>query len=885
MIPGHGRHTPRLILIAIALFLLFDTVVLGLNVWLSWRIEQQALGINLAGRQRMLSQRMVKALLQLEDAAALGTPPTTMLDELRQTFTLFDDTLSGFAQGHRTLDGGGRSIVLPAVDGMRARALVSEALALWQPWRARVAAVLEAPGEPLGERLALAADTARQRNLTLLELMNELTSELEHATQREAASIRRYQGIAFALALVDFFWAVWLYHRRLHLADRNHSLLEEIIERIAVAVLVIDDKDRVVRANRQAGTVFGSPPEELVGHAVSALLADGQGEERHGQRRDGSAFPAWVRQSAIAVDGRPMALLTLLDISERKAAESQLRIAATAFEAQEGISITDAAANIISVNRALTEITGYTADELLGENPRLLGSGRHGPAFFTSMWQTIRQSGAWQGEIWNRRKNGEFYPAWLTVTAVRDETGAVTNYVGTFIDIGERKSAEDEIRQLAYYDHLTQLANRRLMYDRLLQAMAGSARSGRHSALLLLDLDNFKSLNDLLGHAVGDQLLIEAAARLRACVRECDTVARLGGDEFVVILAELGDSLQAAPRAEAIAQKIQTALGRPYRLSLSGAGAPRQHYCTSSIGLVLFRDQSLGVDELLKRADAAMYQAKAAGRNTLRFFDPQLQHQVETRAEMENELRRAVVEQAFVLHYQPQVASDGEVIGAEALIRWPHPTRGLLLPAEFVPLAEESGLILPIGHWVLHTACSQLAAWAMRPATAELTLAVNVSARQIASPNFVSEVLALLAATGAPAKRLKLELTESLLLRNTDEIVARMRELRAHGVAFALDDFGTGYSSLAYLKHLPLDQVKIDQTFVRDMLEDSHDAAIARTVVALGNNLGLTVIAEGVETAAQRDLLIASGCLAYQGYFFEPPLAIADFESFLAGRA
>jgi diguanylate cyclase (GGDEF)-like protein/PAS domain S-box-containing protein len=595
----------------------------------------------------------------------------------------------------------------------------------------------------------------------------------------------------------------------------------------------------------------------------------------------------WLASRGLALrNRRGVAYLmagSISDITERKQANEALRIAAVAFESQEGMTITNAEGEILRVNKAFTEITGYTEEEVAGQNPRLLNSGRQDAAFYTEMWDSITHTGFWQGEIWNRRKNGEAYPEWLSVATVKDDGGNVTHFVGTFTDITKRKTAEYEITHLAFYDHLTQLPNRRLMLDRLKQALVSCVRRNRQGALMLIDLDNFKSLNDTQGHAVGDQLLVEAASRLQFGIREGDTVARLGGDEFVVILEDLDEDEQSAVQAEAVARKIQLKLGQPYVLDVSLEGeAPSKsiHHCTSSIGITLFCDHSVSVDELLKRADTAMYQAKDAGRNTLRFFDPEMQSALKARAAMELDLRKAIVEGQFQLHYQAQVDLSGRVVGAEALVRWQHPINGLVSPANFIPLAEETGLILPLGHWVMEIACTQLAAWATRPGMDHLSLAVNVSARQFSLPNFVGEVLALLDYTGAPPDKLKLELTESLLLENTEDIIAKMRALKARGVSFSLDDFGTGYSSLSYLKRLPLDQLKIDQSFVREVLTDLNDAAIARTIVALAQSLGLAVIAEGVETAAQRDFLASNGCLVYQGYFFSRPLPIDRFEEF-----
>jgi diguanylate cyclase (GGDEF)-like protein/hemerythrin-like metal-binding protein/PAS domain S-box-containing protein len=574
------------------------------------------------------------------------------------------------------------------------------------------------------------------------------------------------------------------------------------------------------------------------------------------------------------------------EVGRTKQSELQLRVAATAFEAQEGILITDAEGTILRVNKAFSRITGFHAGEAIGRNPRFLNSGQQDEAFYTAMWATITGTGSWQGEIWNRRRDGEAYLEWLSITAVTADDGLVTHYVGTFTDITLRKTAEDEIKHLAFYDQLTGLANRRLMLDRLAQALTSSERHGRHGALMLIDLDNFKTLNDTLGHAVGDQLLIEAAARLKSCVREGDTVARLGGDEFVVILEDLDIDERAAVQTETVAGKIEASLRRPYSLTVSPDGDElnqRHHHCTASIGITLFRGRSIEVDELVKRADTAMYQTKSAGRNGLRFFDPAMQAMILDRATLEMDLRKAIVENQFFLHYQAQVDFAGRVIGAEALVRWQHPERGIVSPADFIPLAEETGMILPLGHWVMETVCRQLVAWANQPEMAHISVAVNVSARQFSLPNFVEQVLALMDQIGVRPDRLKLELTESLLLENAEDIITKMGALKEKGVRFSLDDFGTGYSSLSYLKRLPLDQLKIDQSFVREVLTDPNDAAIAQTIVALGQSLGLAVIAEGVETEGQRNFLASHECLAYQGYFFSRPVPADVFERFVNG--
>ncbi len=541
-----------------------------------------------------------------------------------------------------------------------------------------------------------------------------------------------------------------------------------------------------------------------------------------------------------------------------------------------GVMITDAKANIVEVNPAFTRITGYSSEEVVGKNPHLLASGRHDPDFYSELWSDLENNGHWEGEIWNRRKNGEVYPSWLNINQVHDKAGTLLYYVGMFSDITKRKQAEAQIHQLAFYDPLTELPNRRLLIERLQQAFSSGTRSGQHGAVLFIDLDNFKTLNDTKGHDIGDQLLAEVAKRLNICVRDGDTVARLGGDEFVVVLESLSTvSDEAAAQADLVAEKIREVLSQPYQL------ANHSHYTTPSIGVVLFRGHQQSLDDVLKHADTAMYQAKTAGRNSIRFYDPVMQAAIEARAILEEELRYALERQQFCLHYQVQRDSLYRALGAEVLIRWQHPERGLISPAQFIPLAEESGLIAPLGLWVLQTACAQLRLWQGDVLARDLTLAVNVSAKQFRSQDFVAQVQRTLQETGAKPAQLKLELTETIVLENVEDTIAKMRELKLLGVSFSMDDFGTGYSSLQYLKRLPLDQIKIDQSFVRDIASDPNDAAIVQTIIAMSEVLGLNVIAEGVETEAQREFLDLRGCHAFQGYLFGRPVPLAEFEKLL----
>ena len=553
----------------------------------------------------------------------------------------------------------------------------------------------------------------------------------------------------------------------------------------------------------------------------------------------------------------------------------ELRVAAAAFESHDAMVITDCNGIIVRINQAFSEVFGYTAEEAVGQTPRILKSGRHDPEFYREMWLAICSKGSWHGEIWDRRKNGEEFPAWLTISGVNSATACITHYVGAYFDISERKQAEVKVNQLAFFDQLTGLPNRILLLDRLRQTIAAGSRSGSYSALLFIDLDDFKTLNDTRGHEMGEQLLAQVANRLTLCVRNGDTVARLGGDEFMLVLADLstieGDAVKGA---EIVAEKTLASLNQRYLLGGD------DYQGTASLGVTLFSGDVSSVDDLLKQADLALYKSKEAGRNTWRFFDPHMEIIVKQQAALETDLRKALAERQFLLHYQAQVVGNGQLTGVEALLRWQHPQRGMVAPGEFIPLAEKSGLILPLGHWVLETACNQLASWAERPEMAHLTIAVNVSANQFRQVQFVDTVLAILKNTRANPRRLKLELTESLLVSDIDEVVEKMFVLKAKGVGFSLDDFGTGYSSLTYLKRLPLDQLKIDQSFVRDVLIDPNDAAIAKTIVALAQSLGLGVIAEGVETERQRDFLANSGCHAYQGYLFSKPLPLEAFEDF-----
>ncbi|EYC49843.1 diguanylate cyclase [Hylemonella gracilis str. Niagara R] len=529
------------------------------------------------------------------------------------------------------------------------------------------------------------------------------------------------------------------------------------------------------------------------------------------------------------------------------------------------------------VNRRIREYFKRPLDQILGRTDDAFFDAETAAQLRANDRRVLEHGERVEAEEVNTTIKGRTTHAFYSVKLpLRDEHGNIYALCGISTDITQRKLAEEEIRQLAFYDPLTGLPNRRLMLERLRHALDSHERQARTGALLFIDLDNFKQLNDTLGHDMGDRQLCEVAQRLSALVRKGDTLARLGGDEFVLMLEDLSvDYAEAAAQAEAIARKMLLAVQQPWTLG------DRSHHGSCSIGIALFHEP-ISVDELLKRADLAMYQAKAEGRGTLRFFDPLMQTAISQRAALESALREGLERGQFHVHYQSQDAADGRLIGAEALLRWQHPQRGWVSPGEFIAVAESTNLIVPLGRWVLEQACRTLSSWAARPATAALTLAVNVSARQFHDPAFVPDLRALLAETGAPADRLKLEITESLLINNMEDVVEKMAEIQALGVRFALDDFGTGYSSLAYLQRLPLDQLKIDRSFVRDLESNPNDAAIARTIVALAHSLGLQVVAEGVETEVQRELLGQMGCDACQGYLFGRPDELAVLEQRLA---
>lgn len=633
---------------------------------------------------------------------------------------------------------------------------------------------------------------------------------------------------------------------------------------------------------REAISFYAPEWQARIREIFDVCLRDGTPYDEELQIITAGGRRIWVRTIGEAVRNSSGAVSQVQgafqDITEKKQGEERLQqLAARLTNTLE--SITDAFITLdhtwrfTYINKEAERLLRSCRQDLLGKNVWDEFQELTGTVFEFEYRRALREHRTVEFEA--------LYPPlglWFEVHAYPSEEGLAIY----FQDITERKQAEIDIQRLALYDPLTLLPNRRLLLDRLHQAMAACTRSHEMGAVLFLDLDNFKTLNDTLGHDIGDQLLQQVASRLTASIREGDTVGRFGGDEFVVILERLSERTEeAAMQAEAVGEKILFSLNQPYWLS-----GNHEHHSTSSIGITLFGEHRAHdtADDVMKRADLAMYEAKDRGRNTLRLFDPAMQATINARSELESEMREGLQRQEFVPYYQPQMDAEGRLTGAEALMRWRHPRLGVISPADFIPVAEDTGLIVPLGRSMLEAVCAQLASWAERPETAHLSLAVNISARQFHHPAFVEQVLEVLDNSGANPEKLKLELTESMLLQDMEEAIIKMRVLKTRGVGFSLDDFGTGYSSLYYLRRLPLEQIKIDQRFISELHSDPSDAAIVRTIVILAGNLGLSAIAEGVETEAVREVLARQGCHAYQGYLFAPPLPIGKLETFMQAQ-
>jgi diguanylate cyclase (GGDEF)-like protein/PAS domain S-box-containing protein len=557
------------------------------------------------------------------------------------------------------------------------------------------------------------------------------------------------------------------------------------------------------------------------------------------------------------------------------------RLAAALFaHTQEAIVVTDAEGRVVALNPAFTAMTGYSLGEMLGRTMRKLQSGRHGREFYRNMWEQIRTDGYWQGEIWNRRKNGEIYPALLTISSVRSDTGEIANFVGSSADLSRIKKAEIALDRLAHHDPLTELPNRRLLNQKLEQAIRRAERSGRTGAVLFLDIDGFKNVNDSLGHMAGDELLVQVGKRLSAALDGGDTLARFGGDEFVILMENTTQVAVASRVEELVARLCQ-----PFALSQA-----QEVFVRASAGISLFPIDGRNADDLLRKADAALYQAKSSGKATYRFFSSELARQASARLAFETDMRRAITKEELLLHYQPVVSlMDRRIIGVEALVRWNHPERGCIAPRDFIRLAEESGLILPMGEWVLRRACSQLKSWHSEGIDLKY-VAVNVTPRQLAHSQFVSNIGKLLAEIGLAGEQLELEITESAIVGHDSTSLETLASLKALGVRLAIDDFGTGYSCLAYLKRLPIDKLKIDQSFMTDLPGDRAGMRITAAIISMAKSLGLEVVAEGVETVPQCQFLLKRGCAMGQGFLFSDAVAVEGLPAvsgirFVSGRA
>jgi diguanylate cyclase (GGDEF)-like protein/PAS domain S-box-containing protein len=671
--------------------------------------------------------------------------------------------------------------------------------------------------------------------------------------------------------------------------EESRDRYVDLYEFAPVGYLTLSEEGTITEINLTAVTLLGKERKKLLDRSFNVLITSADKDKwmRHFMfvkkqdkmssiefempRGDGTV----IQVQLDCVGNGATVRITLTDITSRKLIENELRIAAVAFSCSNGMMITNAKGIILRVNPAFTTLTGYNADEAIGQTASFLQSGRQEQLFYQKMWADLKHKGNWEGEIWDKRKNGDIYPEALTITAIYSPDHIVSHYVGCFTDITESKKAEAEIYQLAFYDSLTKLPNRRLLQDYLSKAIDKTTRSKQYGALFFIDIDHFKALNDTRGHDIGDLLLVEIAHRLNKNLRKSDSVARQGGDEFMVLMEELGSTVEEAVILTThLGDNLHKMLTAPFNLS------GLEYHCKISIGVSLFHG-SCSVEDLFKHADIALYDAKNKGRNQLSFFDPAMQQLLEQRDNLETALQNAISNHELKLYYQPQVDALRQMVGVEALLRWQHPRLGLVSPDDFIPLAEDTGLILPIGRWVLETACTQIKQWESDPLTSKLQIAVNVSARQFRQLDFVEQLRRILVVSGANPKCLKLELTESMMLEDAPATIAKMLEIKQLNVIFSMDDFGTGYSSLSYLTQLPLDQLKIDKAFVRNLTNSKNDETIVRAIIAMGLGLDMNVIAEGVETEAQFGFLEALGCDEYQGYLFNRPLPIEALEKYL----
>lgn len=683
------------------------------------------------------------------------------------------------------------------------------------------------------------------------------------------------------------------------LGDR--AILQSVIDSVPAQIFAFDLKQRVLFANEAMASFYGHKTQDILGQDASIFLSP---EELENTAKEDADIARTGRTSTrerpvhSQSHGEPRILLSTnfplhnlageiigiggvaTDVTAARRAENELAIAATVFESALGVLAVNPEFKILKVNTEFIRMTGYSEQELIGKTPEMFVPTVLDRSIYLGILDFLKSEGHWEGELKSQRKNKEIYPLHMSATAVKDPRGKTTNYVLRFTDITAKKAAAKEMQALAFNDHLTGLPNRRYLARYLKRGLAASHRSKDMGALLFIDLDNFKLINDSLGHSVGDLLLKQVATRLKNCVRQGDLVARLGGDEFLIILTRLGrEPIEAAVRAEAVGEKILFELNESFHVEL------HIHHCSASMGVTIFRESEAELEELLKQADIAMYESKHDGRNRLKFFNPSMELVIQARAKTEGELREAIKSDRFQIYYQRQVDRDLKTLGAEALLRWNHPTQGIVSPKHFIDIAEQTTLVIPIGQNVLRQVCSQLKAWEKSPETRDLCVAINVSAPRFRGEGFVDEVLGTVRQYGVNPKLIKFELTERVLLDDHQEASAKMQLLRKEGFEFALDDFGTGYSSLQYLQKLPIGQLKIDQSFIRDIALDTQDRTIVRTIISMASTLGLECIAEGVETEEQLQLLIEDGCDQFQGYLFDKPQPVEQFEAMLRAAA
>ncbi|MDA9983470.1 EAL domain-containing protein [Porticoccaceae bacterium] len=681
--------------------------------------------------------------------------------------------------------------------------------------------------------------------------------------------------------------------------NESELLSRQILDRALDGVINLDQHGRVTYWNAEAERIFGYssqyahsrdiiklilPPHQhlVVRELMEQFMLTGVGKENHRRfeinalRANGTKVPVEISVIVLQRFGEYFFNGFVRDLTEYNKNIEELRVSAIIFNSQDAIIVTDAEIKILRVNQKVLDITGYTSEDLIGSEPSLLSSTMQSEQFYREMWRTIGASGSWEGEVWDQRKSGELFPLLIAITAIRDAKDRLTNYVFSFSDITATKRDADAIHKLAYFDPLTHLPNRRTLIDRLPDTLSACESERKTLGLLFVDLDHFKDINDALGNHVGDKILIGTAQRLRDAVASGDTVARIGGDDFVVVLKTLDSNIETAKaEANTVATHILASLNRPYEID------QQEIRCAASIGVALADQGQISIEELLKQADIGLYQAKTSGRNQICFFDPAMAQTVTRQAQLANALHSAVQDQQLELYYQIQVDDQNRPVGAEALIRWEHPQLGIISPNDFIPLAEASDTILPIGLWVLDSACAQLKSWQSDPHTCWLSIAINISPRQFHQKDFVDTVLQAIGRWDISPGSIKLELTETVILDNTNETIEKMYQLKRAGVEFALDDFGTGYSSLSYLTQLPLSQLKMDQSFVSKIGIKESDDIIVQTILAMAKSLAIKVIAEGVETEAQRSFLAKLGCPLFQGYLFGKPVPIAEFEKLL----